>query len=79
MMERRKIIRRERLKNVPLSKDKTKRTLANQSKELLKNPVVKGVVIVGALYAVLFISKYIIKEYAEVVASTKKLRDAYRL
>lgn len=78
-MERRKIIRRERLQNVQLSKEKTKRTLTDQSKELLQHPIVKGVAIVGALYGVLFISKYIIKEYAEVVAATKKLRDAHRL
>lgn len=78
-MERRKRIRRKQLKNTQLLKDKTKRTLTDQSKELLKNPIVKGIAIVGALYGVLFISKYIIKEYAEVVAATKKLRDAHRL
>ncbi len=78
-MERRKRIRRKQLKNTQLLKDKTKRTLTDQSKELLKNPIIKGIAIVGAFYGVLFISKYIIKEYAEVVAATKKLRDAHRL
>jgi hypothetical protein len=50
-----------------------------QTKALLKNPWVKGVVTIGAFYGVLFISKYVIREYAEVVAATKKLRDAHRL
>ncbi len=78
-MERRKIIRRKRFQNAQLSNEKRKRLLTDQYKELLKNPVVKGVAIVGALYGGLFISKYIIREYAKVVVATKKLRDAHRL
>lgn len=78
-MERRKMIRRKRLEHDKPSSDQIKKTVVSQSKELLKNPIVKGVTIVGALYGVLFISKYIIREYAEVVAATKKLRDAHRL
>ena len=46
---------------------------------LLKNPWIKGVVVIGAVYGVLFISKYIINEYAEVIMASKKLRDAYKL
>ncbi|KAA1242587.1 hypothetical protein [Aquimarina sp. RZ0] len=78
-MERRKIIRRKRAQSKQLPNKPIKKTMVNQSKELLKSPLVKGVVVVGALYGILFISKYIIKEYAEVVAATKKLRDAHRL
>ncbi len=78
-MERRKIIRRKRAQSKQLPNKPIRETMVNQSKELLKSPIVKGVVVVGALYGILFISKYIIKEYAEVVAATKKLRDAHRL
>ncbi len=78
-MEIRKMIRRKRLEHDKPSSDQIKKTVVSQSKELLKNPIVKGIAIIGTLYGVLFVSKYIIKEYAEVVAATKKLRDAYRL
>lgn len=77
-MRRETIIRRKRSQEKSFS-EKGTNTLTKHSKELLKNPVIKGVVVVVALYGVLFVSKYIIKEYAEVVAATKKLRDAHRL
>jgi ribulose 1,5-bisphosphate synthetase/thiazole synthase len=77
-MRRETVIRRKKPSVKQPEKDTT-RTMIDQSKEILKHPVVKGVAIVAALYGVLFISKYIIKEYAEVVIATKKLRDAHRL
>ena len=46
---------------------------------LLKNPWIKGAVVIGTIYGILFISKYIINEYAEVIMASKKLRDAYKL
>ncbi|WP_109098171.1 hypothetical protein [Aquimarina sp. AU58] len=78
-METRKMIRRKQLQNNSPTNDQIKKTLTDQSKELLKNPIVQGVAIVGALYGVLFISKYVIREYAEVIAATKKLRDVRKL
>ena len=72
-MERRKTSRKMKQETGELER------FSYQAKALLKNPWVKGVVTVGALYGVLFISKYVIREYAEVVAATKKLRDAHRL
>ncbi|WP_108866774.1 hypothetical protein [Aquimarina aquimarini] len=53
--------------------------ISNQAKRLVKNPMIKDLLVIGAVYGLLFISKYIIKEYAEVVVASKKLRDAYRL
>ncbi|MEW7279195.1 hypothetical protein ABW636_11435 [Aquimarina sp. 2201CG1-2-11] len=46
---------------------------------LLKNPWIKSVIVIGTIYGFLFISKYIINEYAEVITASKKLRDAYKL
>ncbi len=60
------------------SKEIAQKAMKQHPKELLKNPVIKGIAIVGTVYGVLFISKFIIKEYAAVVLATKKLRDAYR-
>ncbi|WP_024772950.1 hypothetical protein [Aquimarina macrocephali] len=77
-MRRETVIRRKRPTSKQPEKDITT-TMIDQSKEILKHPVVKGLAIVAALYGVLFISKYVIKEYAEVVIATKKLRDAHRL
>ncbi len=77
-MERRKItsseLKREK-KHLIHEILKTSKT----AKPLLKDPWVKGVVVIGAIYGVLFISKYIINEYAEVIKVSKKLRDAYKL
>ncbi|GGX22881.1 hypothetical protein [Aquimarina muelleri] len=78
MEKRRKITQEQSLKKKEQSTDEIKK-MANQVKILWENPWVKGIAILGAVYGTLFISKYLIKEYAEVVAATKKLRDAHRL
>ncbi|WP_027414299.1 hypothetical protein [Aquimarina muelleri] len=78
MEKRRKITQEQSLKKKEQSTDEIKK-MANQVKILWENPWVKGIAILGAVYGSLFISKYLIKEYAEVVAATKKLRDAHRL
>ncbi len=78
-MERRKVIKRKTSQSSQLLNHKMKHPIINHSKELLKHPGVKAVAVVGILYGILFVSKYVIKEYAEVVAATKKLRDAHRL
>ncbi|MAQ75121.1 MAG: hypothetical protein CL613_02160 [Aquimarina sp.] len=78
-MERTQNIRKKRLQGNQPHHNDLKKDLMHHSKELLKHPLVKGVAIVGAVYGILFISKYIIKEYAEVVIATKKLRNAHRL
>ncbi|GGX17631.1 hypothetical protein [Aquimarina muelleri] len=78
MEKRRKITQEQSLKKKEQSTDEIKK-VANQVKILWENPWVKGIAILGAVYGSLFISKYLIKEYAEVVAATKKLRDAHRL
>ena len=77
-MRREAIIRRKRAQEKSFS-EKGTNSLKKQSKELLKHPIAKGVAVVVTLYGILFVSKYIIKEYAEVVVATKKLRDAHRL
>ena len=78
MEKRIKITQEQSLKKKEQSTDEIKK-MTNQVKILWKNPWVKGIAILGAVYGTLFISKYLIKEYAEVVAATKKLRDAHRL
>ncbi|WP_438711077.1 hypothetical protein ACSTS3_21470 [Aquimarina muelleri] len=78
MEKRRKITQEQSLKKKEQSTDEIKK-VANQVKILWENPWVKRIAILGAVYGTLFISKYLIKEYAEVVAATKKLRDAHRL
>ncbi|WP_438711018.1 hypothetical protein ACSTS3_21150 [Aquimarina muelleri] len=78
MEKRRKITQEQSLKKKEQSTDEIKK-MTNQVKILWENPWVKGIAILGAVYGTLFISKYLIKEYAEVVAATKKLRDAHRL
>ncbi|WP_438712664.1 hypothetical protein ACSTS3_10605 [Aquimarina muelleri] len=78
MEKRRKITQEQSLKKKEQSTDEIKK-VANQVKILWENPWVKGIAILGAVYGSLFISKYLIKEYAEVVAATKKLRDVHRL
>jgi hypothetical protein len=77
-MEKRKIIRRKPLNRKIQQADKGKE-IEDQVKTLWEHPLIKGVAIIGTLYGTLFISKYIIKEYAEVVVASKKLRDAHRL
>lgn len=78
MEKRIKITQEQSLKKKEPSTDEIKK-MTNQVKILWENPWVKGIAILGAVYGTLFISKYLIKEYAEVVAATKKLRDAHRL
>ena len=76
--KRRKMTQRQSLKKKEQSIDEVTK-MTNQVKILWKNPWVKGVAVLVAIYGALFIAKYLIKEYAEVVAATKKLRDAHRL
>ena len=78
MEKRRKITQGQSLKKKEQSTDEIKK-MTNQVKIPWENPWVKGIAILGVVYGTLFISKYLIKEYAEVVAATKKLRDAHRL
>ncbi len=75
-MERKKIARIRQLQFHQQSNNTTRKNNLYQSKDILKNPIVKGAIIIGGIYGVLFLSKYIINEYAEVVIATKKLRDA---
>ncbi len=53
--------------------------ISHQKKALLKNPWIKGLIVVGGLYGLLFVSKYVIREYADLITATKKLRNARRL
>jgi len=78
-MEKRRVMRRNNLRKKLLQNEEKTRTVMNQSKELLKHPVAKGLAIAAALYCTLYGSKYIIKQYAEVVVAAKKLRDTHRL
>ncbi|MFC5048292.1 hypothetical protein ACFSTE_02605 [Aquimarina hainanensis] len=78
-MRRESVIRKKRPSVKSSPEEEINQEIIIYSKELLKSPIVKSVAIVAALYGVLFISKYIIREYAQVVAATKKLRDAHRL
>jgi len=71
-MERRKVMRRKVLDRKTSTIDKRNK-IKDQAELLWQNPIVKGTVVIGALYGALFISKYIIREYAEVVAATRKL------
>ena len=72
-MERRKMMRRKVLNRKTSTIDKRNK-IKDQATLLWQNPMVKGLVVVGALYGTLFISKYIIREYAEVVVATRKLK-----
>ncbi len=78
-MRKATIIRRKSPLRKELKDKDIHTSMIDHSKELLKHPVVKGAAFIATLYGVMFVSKYIIKEYAELVTATKKLRDARRL
>lgn len=67
----------------PLEKEKKSlyqiQDTSDQIHTLWKHPLTKTLVIVGSVYGILFISKYIISEFAEVVIATKKLKNANKL
>ncbi|WP_025743067.1 hypothetical protein [Aquimarina pacifica] len=50
-----------------------------ESEPLYKNMWVKGALVVASIYGLMFVSKYFISQYADLITATKKLRNAKRL
>ena len=80
-MERRRI-RRNTPKNRIEGNSKPFRKITSQSDQFFKKPIVKKitktVVISGAVFGLIYISRYFLSATADMITSCKKIRDAWR-